>query len=260
MTAKEIAKELNISAAAVSMALNNKPGVSTATRKRVFETAKKMGYDFSGKNTNEPHKISGHISLIIYKKHGTIVNDTPFFNILTESIDQACTYMNYQLHISYYCQDNPINKTAPDVSAYDGVILLATEMSEHDFFPFEKIHVPIVILDTYFYSLNYDYVLINNFKGAFQATNYLINKCNSQPGYLHSSYDIGNFSERADGFFKAIRSCGMSPAHSHVYRLTPSFDGAYDDMLEIINQSQILPKCFFADNDLIASGGNEGID
>ena len=47
VTAKEIAKELNISAAAVSMALNNKPGVSTKTRKIIFEKAREMGYDFS---------------------------------------------------------------------------------------------------------------------------------------------------------------------------------------------------------------------
>lgn len=33
ITAKFIAKQLNLSAAAVSMALNNKPGVSTETKK-----------------------------------------------------------------------------------------------------------------------------------------------------------------------------------------------------------------------------------
>ena len=35
ITAKQIAKELNISTAAVSMALNNKPGVSNETRRRL---------------------------------------------------------------------------------------------------------------------------------------------------------------------------------------------------------------------------------
>ena len=34
ITAKELAKQLNLSEAAISMALNNKPGVSTLTRKR----------------------------------------------------------------------------------------------------------------------------------------------------------------------------------------------------------------------------------
>ena len=47
ITAKQIAKELNISTAAVSMALNNKPGVSNETRRKIVETAKAMGYDFS---------------------------------------------------------------------------------------------------------------------------------------------------------------------------------------------------------------------
>ncbi len=39
ITAKELAKQLNLSEAAISMALNNKPGVSTLTRKRVLEAA-----------------------------------------------------------------------------------------------------------------------------------------------------------------------------------------------------------------------------
>ena len=47
ITAKELAKKLNLSAAAVSMALNGKPGVSTETRKLVREAAEQYGYDFT---------------------------------------------------------------------------------------------------------------------------------------------------------------------------------------------------------------------
>ena len=42
ITAKELAKQLNLSEAAISMALNNKPGVSTFTRKRVLEALPDM--------------------------------------------------------------------------------------------------------------------------------------------------------------------------------------------------------------------------
>ena len=41
--AKELAEKLNLSQTAVSMALNNKPGVSTETRRMVIETAEKYG-------------------------------------------------------------------------------------------------------------------------------------------------------------------------------------------------------------------------
>ena len=41
ITAKELAEKLNLSQTAVSMALNNKPGVSTETRRMVVEAAEK---------------------------------------------------------------------------------------------------------------------------------------------------------------------------------------------------------------------------
>ena len=71
ITAKELARKLNLSAAAVSMALNHKPGVSTATRQLVLDAAEKYGYDFS--RIAEKHTTSGAIYFVIYKKHGTVV-------------------------------------------------------------------------------------------------------------------------------------------------------------------------------------------
>ena len=47
ITAKELAKQLNLSEAAVSMALNGKVGVSEKTRARDLAAAKEQGYDFS---------------------------------------------------------------------------------------------------------------------------------------------------------------------------------------------------------------------
>ena len=102
VTAKDLAKELRLSEAAVSMALNGKPGVSTATRKRVVETAKRMGYDFS--RVGEPSlssPVQGTITFIIYRRHGAIVSDTPFFSQLSEGIDSACRKLGYHLNICY---------------------------------------------------------------------------------------------------------------------------------------------------------------
>ena len=48
ITAKELARKLNLSAAAVSMALNHKPGVSTATRQLVLDAAENMDMIFPG--------------------------------------------------------------------------------------------------------------------------------------------------------------------------------------------------------------------
>lgn len=47
ITAKELAQKLGLSQTAVSMALNNKLGVSTETRRMIIEAAEKYDYDFT---------------------------------------------------------------------------------------------------------------------------------------------------------------------------------------------------------------------
>ena len=79
VTAKELASQLGLSEAAVSLALNNKPGVSTETRRRVLEAARAGGYDLTGKAQALKAKI-GAFCFVIYKKSGAVVDDTPFFS------------------------------------------------------------------------------------------------------------------------------------------------------------------------------------
>ena len=243
ITSKELAKILNLSPAAISMALNNKPGVSTATRKLVMETADKYGYDFS--KLAEKHNLKGTIYFVIYKKHGAVVSDTPFFSELSEGIALGCKKADYKLKISYVYEDEDIvEKQLEEIQYSDciGMIVLGTEMKPEDLKPFQKLPIPFVLIDSYFETVSCDCVLINNVQGAYLAASHLIRKTKKQPGY-----------------FKAVRAHGMSSAKSIVHLLTPSMDGAYADMKEIIEKGEELAPCYFADNDLIAMGAMKAL-
>jgi len=254
ITAKELAEKLGLSAAAVSMALNHKPGVSESTRDRVLKAAKEYGFDFGRQRLPEEPK-KGSIAFLLYRKHGAVVGDTLFFSALSEGVSMACQAAGYRMNMQYLheenCRAGLRNLLGTDTQ---GIILLGTEMRAEDFVPFASFPLPIVVLDTYFEGIDKDCVLINNIQGAFTATNYLIGKRKTQPGYLRSAYDIGNFEERADGFYKAIRHNGLSTSASIVHRLAPSVEGAYADMKNLISQGEKLASCYFADNDLIATG------
>lgn len=257
ITAKELAKLLNLSEAAISMALNNKPGVSTQTRKKVIALAKEHGYDFSKLSTPQVSPgNNGSIFFILYCKHGAVVTDTPFFAQLSNGISHACEQGNYYVNIQYLYDNSDIDTKLEEYARIGckGIVLLGTEMQQEDLKPFLASPIPLVILDCYFDEIAANYVLINNIQGAYIATNHLIQKRKKQPGYLHSSYSIQNFNERADGFFKAIRANGMSTSRSVIHKLTPSMEGAYSDMLSIIESGEDLAACYFADNDLIAAG------
>lgn len=261
ITAKELAKKLNLSAAAVSMALNHKPGVSTQTRQAVLEAAEKYGYDFT--RIADKNVRQGSIYFIIYKKHGTVVADTPFFSQVSEGIALECRKENYKLKISYFYEEDEetLTRQIEDIRISDccGIILLGTEMKPEDVRQFLALNFPLVLLDAYFETVPCNCVLINNMQGAYLAAMHLIRTFKKQPGYLRSSYQISNFSERATGFFNAVRSCGMSASKSTVHLLTPSVEGAYADMKEIIKNGEELARCYFADNDLIAIGAMKAI-
>lgn len=254
ISAKEIAQELNLSAATVSMVLNKKDGISEKTRALVLETAKKRGYDFSKKGESETGK--GTIQFVVYKKHGMIVADTPFFSQITEGVDIGCKQAGYELQMTYFygTQDSAKQIQAICDKKCQGILLLGTEMDAMSFRPFSALTIPLVVLDTYFEELNCDSVLINNVQGAYLATNYLVDRGMKTVGYLHSSYAIGNFAERADGYYKALRSHKMQTDHPYVHKLTPSVEGACDNMLKILQDGFPVAQGYFADNDLIAAG------
>ena len=258
MTAKELAAMLHLSESAVSLALNDKPGVSRETRKRVLEAARESGYDFSRKAVSREQK-KGVICFAIYRKSGAVVGDTPFFAELTDGISLRCRKHGYDCVISYLYEDEDLEEQirALQETKFMGIIVLATEMEEQTLARFDDVEIPLVFLDAYF-DRPYNFILINNSQGAYQATKYLIRKCRTQPGYLKSSYWISNFEARADGFYKAIREAGMSTSHSVVHRLPPSQEGAYTDMKELL-QKVSPEKCYFADNDLIAIGAIQAL-
>ena len=255
ITAKEPASLLGISESAVSFALNNKPGVSRATRKRVLDTAKQYGFDFSRKSTADSAK-HGSICFAIYRKSGAVVANTPFFSTLMDGVSASCRREGYECVIRYLFEDGDLNVQIGSLQSaqFSGIIVLATEMSESTLQNFDPLGIPVVFLDAYFEKSEYNYVLINNIQGAYTATDYLIRKCKSQPGYLRSSYSIANFDQRADGFYKAIRNAGMSTSQSIVHSLTPSQDGACADMKRLLQAGEKIADCYFADNDLIAIG------
>jgi LacI family transcriptional regulator len=255
ITAKELAVKLNLSATAVSMALNNKPGVSTETKNLVMKEAEKYGYDFT-KLTIKKNK-AGDIYCIIYRAHNAILNYTPIFSELTDGIEQECRQNGYHLKtLQIYEKTDDVQKYIEDlrVNGCVGIILLGTEITATICRQFLQLSVPVVLLDSYFDSVECSSVIINNTQGAYLATNYLIDRVGKQPGHLCSSYKIENFAERKNGFHRAVREHGMSVGKSVTHELSPSIDGAFTDMLEVIDRGDDLAGCYFADNDLIAIG------
>lgn len=260
VSAKELAQKLGISATAVSMALNNKAGVSTETRARIIKAAEEYGYDFT--KIRRDSDRSGSIYIIFYRTHNAILSYSPIFNELYDGVKIGCQKEHFTVKMmQFYEKIDILEDCFSDLRISDckGIILVGTEIRQEICQQFLSLGYPMILLDSYFDSLDCTSVLINNSQGAYIATNYLIGITRLQPGYLQSSYSIPNFIKRQEGYFKAIKENGMSPSRSVIHKLSPSIEAAMADMLEIIDRKDPLAKCYFADNDIIAIGAMKAL-
>jgi LacI family transcriptional regulator len=82
VTLADIAKSLGVSTATVSLALQNKPGVSLKTRERVQDTVNRLGYVYNRSAARLRTQRSFTIGLIV----PNIMN--PFFTELTNSVEE----------------------------------------------------------------------------------------------------------------------------------------------------------------------------
>lgn len=253
ITAKELAKILNLSTASVSVALNNKPGVSTATKKRILEAAHKYGYDFS--SVTKSGKLTGAIYYIRYI-HYHSPQEAPFFGYLSTSLHKSITAKGYKYKSMVLYGDEEFDKNLEKISFSDcaGILLLGTDITKDKLKRFLSLKIPLVLMDTWFNVPPVNCVKVNNVQGAYLATEYLIRKYKCQPGYLQSSLRLYNYEERFIGYCQALEKYRMSVRNSEVHVTLPNMHGAQADIKELMQHKNQFARCYLADTDAQAVG------
>ncbi len=249
MNKKELATLLDVSPSAISIAFNGRKGISDKTRDRILKAAELYGVEYS------PRKISAsnYISFVIFKEHGQVFGDTPFFSSVTEGVNSSITEAGYKMQMSYIYGNQNLEERIEELCDSDcaGVVLLATEMSNEDIALCNDIKKPMVLLDSWYDGSVKDCVAINNTQGTFLATRYLIECGHTRLGYIHSNIHINNFNERYDGFCRALALAGLVEEDVRIYVGSTS-ETAYRDMNHYLERAGKLPTGLVADNDIIA--------
>lgn len=256
ITVNDIALRAGVSPSTVSNALNNKKGINEDTKKQIKQIALELGYS----KVETPR--SKKIKVIVYKKSGIVLSDTPFFSELIEAIEKNCTMNHYETSIQHYIESDDTYDTISNLirdDSYSGLLILATEMLPEDLYLFEEVSVPIVLMDSCFKNHNVDSVTINNYEGAYRSTVYMIDRGHRNIGHFRANMSINNFSERKTGYQDALNDYGLQIEPYYEYILEPSFEGAYRDMKKMLEQGSPLPSAAFVDNDVIAIGAIKAI-
>lgn len=271
VTARDVAREAGVSPATVSLVFRNKPGVGDETRRRVRQVADQLGFEYVGASAATKTRT---LQLIMYKGSGKVVSQTPFFEDLTSGISEETYRQGYhRLAISYFYSHEHASEQLRSLRTTKcaGIILLATEMAGRDVPQFQRLGVPIVLLDSWFPSQRLDSVIIDNQRGAWDAIHHLAHKGHTDIAHVTGTAHIRNFFERQDGYRQAMwQVLGREfDDINGTLEVGTTIATAKQDTLAWLDKLESgetyytsfgregldhLPTAFFCDNDIMAAG------
>lgn len=259
MKAKELAREIGVSEATMSLVLNGKPGISSKTREKVVQRIRELGYaDMLRPVREEQTGSAGEIvGFVNYKNQGELLGLNSFFPLILDGIEEVVRENGCSLTIINIERE----KVREQISfireaGCAGFVLFATEMQEEDLKPFLDLQIPFVILDNQFPGETIDTVEINNGQGTYLAAKLLYKQGHRRIGYLSSGLNIRSFLERQNRATDALRMLGCDTPGNYVYRVGYPHETAECGMMDVLQSTQKadLPTAFLADNDLVAVG------
>ena len=253
---KDLAAMLNLSPSTVSLVLNNRPGISEATRSRVRDALKELGYG----DLLEEESVKKNIIFIVYRRRNAAQDNSPYFSQIfseiIEGVESQIKARGYNLLVTYVDKESAAEAAAAiDREQAEGVLILATEMQEEQLDAFVRVPVPVVIVDNYVGSMKFDCITINNEQGVGEVVKYFAEMGHRDIGYLHIADNANNFAERYYGFRRAMDGFGLAWAEGRIVNIrTEDGEDIYRLLKRELSAMDPMPTAFFADNDLMALG------
>ncbi|MCG8452238.1 MAG: LacI family DNA-binding transcriptional regulator [Spirochaetales bacterium] len=253
---QDIAEAAGVSIAAVSLALNDKAGVGSAKRALILDTAKRLGYR-SPRLINRKREGHSALCFLHIARHGHIVNrdHDVFIMDYISGLSQECEEQGYRLEIVHFQAGEwtEILQFAQESQA-SGLIILGTELSQKETFDFKDIPKPIVFIDAMHKYLNFDFVDMNNEDIVHALIQELVHLGHQSIGMVAASPDSPNLRLRQLEFRETLRHMKLPWDPSFLFTVDPTFQGAYEGMLEHLEAGSQLPTALFCANDIIAAG------
>lgn len=251
VTIKDIAKILGISPSTVSRALKDHPDISKATKDQVNSLAHEMNYRPNPIALSLRNRRSNVIGVVIPE----IVHF--FFSSVISGIEKVAKEHGYSVMFSQsgesYNKEVEVCETFLH-SIIDGLLISVSKETD-DYKHLVKLDeegIPVVFFDRMIEEFESDRVLINDFEGAFQATEHLI--VEGRRRILHFAGPQNRLIgiNRLKGYIEAHKKNGVVIDDSLVVRCD-TFESALIETQKIID-SGLKFDAIFTVNDFTAAG------
>jgi DNA-binding LacI/PurR family transcriptional regulator len=247
---QDIATVLGISKNAVSLALNNRPGISETLRSKVIQTAIDMNYGGYGKLGSTVDK-----NLVAICVPSAISGSSQFYSTVYWAIEQALGVHGYHTLLTSITREMEEQLELPpvlDERELRGIVVVGI-LSKEFVRKLATVFGNIVLVDNYYVDLPLNSVVTANSEGGYEATQCLIEHGCRHIGFVGNIARYSAYRERWAGCKLALEHAAIAIDETMVFTdsklYTPSF--TVDAVAAAIAQSSMDAVFCACDRDAI---------
>ncbi|MFT4094312.1 MAG: LacI family DNA-binding transcriptional regulator [Niabella sp.] len=252
VTIKDIAQKLNISVSTVSRALRDTYDVNRETREKVLALASELNYRPNFNAMGLVNRNSHNIAVIL-----PYITNYYFSTVITGIQEVAYKHdYNIILHITNDAPERElyiIKNLA--VSNLDGLLVSVSTNSDagNHFQQVIETGVPIVFFDRVSDSIKTSKVMQDDYNGAFEAVEHLINKGYQNIAHIAGPEGLSFTQKRKKGFLDALKKHKLPVKERWIIHSGFSQEDGQEDAAKLFGRKD-RPDAIFAVNDRKAIG------
>jgi len=212
-TITDVARAAGVSKAAVSFALNDRPGVAADTRARILAVARELGWTPSLRGRALSVSRALAVGLVIARAPETLGAD-PFFGYFISGIETVLSERGYALMLQVVGDEESEHESYRQLAAngrVDGVFL--TDMRVDDLRPqlLEGLRLPTVVIGPAPANGPWSAVNINDQLGITAAVEHLIGLGHRDIAHVSGPTELVHSVSRRSAWEQALSDAGLPP-------------------------------------------------
>jgi LacI family transcriptional regulator len=249
-TIDDVSKRAGVSRSTVSRVVADNGYVSEAKRLAIQQAIAELGY--------RPNTLARALRSNRSNMIGAVVVDvgTPYFANMVYGLQRATRRAGKALMVSsgYADQDEEAHAIIELVDrSCDGILLYLERPLRPDVAEIIRAaQIPVVMIGRMGSEVAHGSVMLDNFGGARDAINFLLEQGHRKIVHLSGQADFGDTVARLEGMDAALQAAGMSISDIHVVNGEFHQDFGYSATMALLEEGRDFTAIFAGDDDMAA--------
>jgi LacI family transcriptional regulator len=250
ITMADVAREAGVSLMTVSRALNDKDGISDATRERIQAVVDRLGYRPSSIARGLVTKRTGTLGLVVPD------NSNPFFSEVARGVEHAAYGEGYNVFLCNTEEDVEREKAVLELlteKLVDGLILCSPRLGGDELRATLSYFPTLVLVNRVLESESVCALRPADEAGGRLAVEHFIQRGHTAIGMLSGPERSFSGGLRTKGFISALEAAGIVYDPGWIQACSPMVDASQRAAVDLLTQHPEL-TALFCFNDLVAVG------